>query len=295
MIKSMTAFGRAVGEVGGKRYTIELRSVNNRYLDVTVKLPRPWSYLEEPLKAQLSRRGIVRGKVEIYVSIETLSDEDVVIDLDPAYTAGYLTALRRLRDEFGLKDDISVMSVARNHELFRITRAQTDEDEEWARLLPVFEQALDAFLAMRESEGARLREDLMEKARTLAELREKILSLSEANTAAYRQKLEGRLRATLDSMGVQPDEGRILTECAIFADKIAVDEEMVRLASHFAALQEALDSSEAVGRRLDFLVQEMNREINTTGSKSSDSEIARLVIDAKCELEKIREQIQNIE
>lgn len=295
MIRSMTAFGRATGESGGKRYTVEIRSVNNRYLDCTVKLPRLYGYLEEPVKSLLQTRGIQRGKVEIFISIETVTEEDAVICLDRAYAAGYLEALKRLRDEFSLRDDISVMSVAQNRDLFRVTRPETDEDEEWQRLSPIFGSALDAFCTMRESEGARLRTDLLEKASHLAALREEILRLSAENTSAYRTKLEARLRATLADVNVLPDEGRILTECAIFADKIAVDEEMVRLASHFEALHEALDSSDAVGRRLDFLVQEMNREINTTGSKSSDSEIAKLVIDAKCELEKIREQIQNIE
>ncbi len=295
MIRSMTAFGRAAGEIGGKRYTVEIRSVNNRYLDCSVKLPRLYGYLEEPIKASLQRRGVQRGKVEIFVAVETVSEEEATVCLDTAYASGYLEALRQLRDEFDLKDDISVMRVAQNRELFRVTRPQTDEDEEWKRLEPFLNQALDAYCAMRESEGARLRTDLMEKAARLAELREEIMRLSASNADAYRARLEARLRTTLADMDIVPDEGRLLTECAIFADKIAVDEEMVRLASHFEALQEALDGSEAVGRRLDFLVQEMNREVNTTGSKSSDSNIAKLVIDAKCELEKIREQIQNIE
>lgn len=295
MIKSMTAFGRATGESSGKRYTVEIRSVNNRYLDVTVKLPRLYGYLEEPLKALLSAHSIQRGKVEIFVSIETLTEEDAVIALDSSLASGYLAALRQLRDELGLRDDISVMTVAQNRDLFRVTRPMTDEDAEWNRLKPIAEEAISLFCEMRQREGDRLRADILEKASRIAEFRDRILAQSESNISSYRQKLEARLRQTLQSMGVQPDEGRILTECAIFADKIAVDEEMVRLASHFEALREAIESTEAVGRRLDFLVQEMNREINTTGSKSADSEIARLVIDAKCELEKIREQIQNIE
>ena len=295
MIRSMTAFGRAVGESGGKRYTVELRSVNNRYLDITVKLPRLYGYLEEPLKAALSARGVSRGKVEIFVSIETLSDDGAVVALDEALTSAYLKALARLRDEYGLRDDISVMTVAQNRDLFRVTHPETDEDAELASLMPIFLQALDAFCRAREEEGGRIAKDLIEKTENLARMREQILARSEKSLQEYRKRLEGRLRQILSDMVVAPDEARILTECAIFADKIAVDEEMVRLASHFEAMHQALSSSEAVGRRLDFLVQEMNREVNTTGSKSADSTIAALVIEAKCELEKIREQIQNIE
>ena len=295
MIRSMTAFGRCVEELDGRRYTVEIRSVNNRYLDCTVKLPRLWGYLEEPIKAEITRAGITRGKVEVFVSIETLSEEDAVVVLDSGYARGYLQALRQLRDEFSLPGEITVMSVASNRELFRVTRPQTDEDEEWERLRPILEKALAAFTAMREKEGERLKEDLRDKAARLSEIRAQILARSEENIASYRARLESRLRQVLDDNGVKADEARILTECAIFADKVSVDEEMVRLQSHFVALEEAFSSNEAVGRRLDFLVQEMNREVNTTGSKSADSTIAALVIDAKCELEKIREQIQNIE
>ena len=295
MIRSMTAFGRCVKEQDGRRYTVEIRSVNNRYLDCTVKLPRLWGYLEEPIKAEISRAGISRGKVEVFVSIETLSEEDAVVVLDSGYARGYLQALHQLKDEFALPGEITVMSVASNRELFRVTRPQTDEDEEWNRLSPILSEALAAFTAMREREGERLIRDLREKATRLAEIRERILAKSEENIASYRTRLESRLRAVLEENGVKADEARILTECAIFADKVSVDEEMVRLSSHFVALEEAFSSSEAVGRRLDFLVQEINREVNTTGSKIQDLQVTRVVVDMKSEIEKIREQIQNIE
>ncbi len=295
MIRSMTAFGRAVGECGGKRYTVEIKSVNNRFLDLNIKTPRSLTFLEEPTRAAIAQKGITRGKLEVMISVDILSDEDTTLTLDTALTASYLAALSSLRDGFGLKDDISVMTVAQNRDLFRAVRACVDEQAEMARFLPILKEALDGYMQMRLAEGERLRRDLLQKADTLADLRARIEVLSETAIKTYRDKLEARLKQALADHAISLDESRILTECAIYADRVAVDEEMVRLGAHFDALRDALDADEAVGRRLDFLIQEIGREINTTGSKSQSSEIASLVIDFKCELEKIREQIQNIE
>ena len=295
MIKSMTAFGRAVGGADGKAFTCEIRSVNNRYLDCSVKLPRAYGFLEEKIIAFVKESGVSRGKIEIGVGVEVTDSVGTEIELDEGYARGYVAALRRLRDEFGLADDISVSTVAANRELFLVKKPTEDADRDWAAFLPVLTEAVTAFQAAREAEGARLREDLLAKRRHLKELADRIGTLSAANTVSYRERLEARLRQTLADLNLEFDSQRILTECAIFADKIAVDEELVRLNSHFQAFDEAMDSDGPVGRRLDFLLQEMNREVNTTGSKSNDGEIASLVVDAKCELEKIREQIQNLE
>lgn len=295
MIKSMTAFGRATGQGIGKNYTCEIRSVNNRYLDCTVKLPRAYGFLEEKIISFIKESGISRGKVEVYVGIELTETVGAVVELDLGYAEGYIKALKKLRDEFSLVDDISTMSVAGNRELFLVKKPEGDAERDWEEFRPTLEAAIAAFQAAREREGANLRADLLAKRHHLSELAAKIGELSAQSVASYRERLETRLRTHLSEMDLTFDAQRILTECAIFADKVAVDEELVRLGSHFTAFDECMDADGPVGRRLDFLLQEMNREVNTTGSKCNDSAITALVVDAKCELEKIREQIQNLE
>lgn len=295
MIKSMTAYGRASENSGGKAIVAELKSVNNRYFDCNIKIPRAYGFLEEKIKSFILSKGISRGKLDVYISIDITESEGAEITLDEAYAESYLKALKQLRDKFGLTDDISVMSVASNRELFHVKVPEEDHDKDWDELRPVLECAMNEFEAMRCREGGNLLADITEKKKHIAEISEKISAISENNISAYRERLEARLRQTLENMGIEPDEQRILTECAIFADKICIDEETVRLKSHLSAFDEILAEDAPVGRKLDFLIQEINREINTSGSKSNDSEIARLVVDAKCELEKIREQIQNIE
>ncbi|MBQ7392588.1 MAG: DUF1732 domain-containing protein, partial [Clostridia bacterium] len=206
-----------------------------------------------------------------------------------------LEALYTLRDKYGLRDDISVMTVARNHDIFQIKKPEEDIERDWERVLTVLAKAVDTFLSVREREGERLAEDLRGKMQNIKTATARIEELSEADVSTYRERLAERIREALNDNQITPDENRLLTECAIHADKVAVDEEMVRLRTHFGAFEEILSSGEPVGRKLDFLMQEMNREINTTGSKCSDAQIARLVVDVKCELEKIREQIQNLE
>ena len=295
MLKSMTAFGRSKQSIGGKDITAEIRSVNNRYFDCNTRLPRAYSYLEEKIKPYLQSRGISRGKVDVSISVEVLETEGIDIALDTAYAKGYIEALRRLRDEFGLADDISVMSVARNQEIFSIHKPEEDAEEDWQNIQSVLAEAVDAFLAGRAAEGANIEKDLRAKVDNIYEITKKIEGLSEQSIATYHQRLRERLTQVLADNKVTADENRILTECAIFADRVAIDEELVRLRSHFKAFDDILKMNEPTGRKLDFLIQEMNREINTVGSKCSDSEIAHLVVDVKTELEKIREQIQNIE
>lgn len=295
MMRSMTAFGRAKETVGGKDITVELRSVNSRYFDCTVKMSRAFSYLEEKVKPYLQSRGISRGKVDIWIGVEVTESEGVEIALDTAYARGYIDALHRLRDEFELADDISVMSVARNQEIFSVKKPEEDAESDWQDILSVLSPAVDRFLAAREAEGANIERDLCEKVANIRNITETIRSLSAEDVASYQEKLHTRLTQMLSDNKITIDENRILTECAIFADRVAIDEELVRLGSHFDAFTKMLDSREPIGRKIDFLIQEMNREINTIGSKCSNAEIAHLVVQVKTEIEKIREQIQNIE
>lgn len=295
MMRSMTAFGRAKQSVGGRDITVELRSVNSRYLDCSVKLPRAFSYLEEKIKPYLQSRGISRGKLDVWIGVEVTESEGVEIEIDHAYTEGYLRALRQLRDSFSLTDDITVMQVARNQEIFRIKKPEEDAESDWQDVCSVLSEAVDAFLAAREAEGANIQRDLCEKVENIRRITATIKTLSEQDVSSYGEKLRARLAQMLDDNKIVIDEARILTECAIFADRVTIDEELVRLHSHFDAFLGMLSTGEPVGRKIDFLIQEMNREINTVGSKCSNAEIAHLVVDVKTEIEKIREQIQNIE
>ncbi len=295
MIKSMTSFGRARATVGGKDVTVEIKSVNNRFFDCSVKLPRAFSFLEEKIKPHLQSRGVVRGKVDVFISIDVIDTPDVEISVDEGYAAAYISALRELGSKFSLKDDVSVMSVARNPDIFVIKKSEEDAQKDWEDLKTVLDSAIDKFIAARLREGENICRDLKSKVEAIKQRVTEIERLSVEDTASYRTKLEARLRDMLADNRIVFDENRILTECAVFADKIAIDEEVVRLRSHFDGFAEILSSDEPAGRRLDFLVQEINRETNTIGSKCQNSSIARLVVDIKCEIEKIREQIQNIE
>ncbi len=297
MLKSMTAFGRAraLNASGTKDITAEIKSVNSRFLDCTVRLPRAYSFLEEKIKAYLTERGIVRGKIEVFIGIDVLEQDGVVITPDCALAQSYLDALYTLRDQFGLKDDITVMSVAANRDLFLIKKPEDDMERDWEDIRAVLSGAIDAFLAAREREGENLRVDILAKAEKIKACAAQIKTFSEADIEGYKEKLDARIRKILENYSIQIDETRILTEVAIFADRAAIDEELVRLGSHFSALTEILDSPEPAGRKLDFLLQEMNREVNTIGSKANNVGIARLVVEMKSEFEKIREQIQNIE
>lgn len=295
MIKSMTGFGRHREVVDGLDITAEIRSVNSRFFDCTAKISRSFGYLEERIKPYLQSRGISRGKVDVYLSIERQGEFGNSVSLDDSYLRGYLDALYRLRDEYGLEDDISVMTVARNADVFRISRPEEDVERDWASVLSVLSRATDVFLSVREREGEMLAKDIRGKMESIKEKVDRIEELSALDVSSYRERLTERIREALSDNQITPDEGRLLTECAIHADKVAVDEELVRLRTHFGAMEGILSSGEPVGRKLDFLLQEMNREINTTGSKCNDAHVAHLVVDVKCELEKIREQIQNLE
>ena len=288
----MTGYGRATQTVEGREITVEVRSVNNRYLDCTVKLPRLFSFAEDAVKQKV-KEYVTRGKVDVFVSVGAGSGDGVKISLNRPVLEGYLAAMTSIAEEYNVKNDISVNSLSRLPDVFTVEKAEENEDALKNGLVSVTEQALSAYNAMRCTEGAALESDLREKAKNILALVEKVEQRSPVTAAEYRARLEAKMREVLESTTV--DEARILTEAAIFADKIAVDEETVRLRSHLQQLDTMLTSAEPIGRKLDFLMQEMNREANTIGSKGNDIEQARTVVDIKAELEKIREQMQNIE
>lgn len=295
MIKSMTAFGRARATVNGKDISVEIRSVNNRYFDCSVKLPRAFSFLEEKIKPYLQSKSISRGKVDVFITIDVINSPLPDITIDEGYAEAYIKTLNTLAEKYSLKNDISVMQVAQNRDIFVIRKSEEDTEKEWADLRIVLDSAIERFIEGRANEGRNIESDIKSKIEGISELVKRVEAISASDTAGYKQKLEVRLREMLSDNKLVFDESRILTECAIFADKIAIDEEIVRLRSHFITFGEIISSNEPAGRKLDFLMQEMNRETNTIGSKCQNASIAKIVVDIKCELEKIREQIQNIE
>ena len=292
MIKSMTGYGRAVETVNGREFTVELRSVNNRYLDCTVKLPRSLSFAEEAVK-QAVKASVSRGKVDVFITVKSENTDDTKISLNTAVVEGYLTAMRQMVDAYGIKDDISVSTLSRMNDVFTVEKPEVDEQQLKADLMGVLDKALAGYDAMRCTEGAALDKDLRSRGETILELVVQVEAGNSQTVIDYRTRLYNKLKEVLTNTNI--DEGRILTEAAIFADKVAVDEETVRLRSHLQQMNTMLTAGGAVGRKLDFLLQEMNREANTIGSKCTDVRLARIVVDIKAELEKIREQTQNIE
>ena len=292
MVKSMTGYGRAVETVNGREFTVEIRSVNNRYLDCTVKLPRSFSFAEEAVKAAV-KAAVSRGKVDVYISVRSETEADVQVTLNKPVLEGYLAAMRQMVTDYGVHDDISVSTLSRMNDIFVVDKPKADEDQLKADLLSVVDKALTAYDAMRITEGLALENDLRSRANTILELVAQVEEQNPKTVSDYRKRLEEKMREVLENKSI--DESRILTEAAIFADKVAVDEETVRLRSHLEQMDEMLRGNGGIGRKLDFLLQEMNREANTTGSKCTDVKVARIVVDIKAELEKIREQTQNIE
>ena len=292
MVKSMTGYGRAVETINGREFTVELRSVNNRYLDCTVKLPRMLSFAEDTVK-QAVKATISRGKVDVYISVHAEGASDVKVTLNGAMVEGYLAAMKQMVTDYGVHDDISVSLISRMPEVFSIEKPEVDEEQLKADLMSVVQKALANYDAMRAVEGKALEADLRNRGNTILELVAQVEAGNGQTVIDYRTRLENKLKEVLANTAI--DESRILTEAAIFADKVAVDEETVRLRSHLEQMNNMLTSGGAIGRKLDFLLLEMNRESNTIGSKCSDVKLARIVVDIKAELEKIREQTQNIE
>ena len=292
MIKSMTGYGRAVEMVNGREFTVEVRSVNNRYLDCTGKLPRMLSFGEDAVK-QAVKASVSRGKVDVFISLRSEGAQEVKITLNEAMVEGYLSVMHQMAKNYGIREDISVSLLSRMPDVFTVEKPEVDEEQLLSDLLQVVNQALERYDAMRTTEGRALENDLRSRGGTILELVSQVEAGSAQTVADYRTRLENKLREVLANTAL--DESRILTEAAIFADRVAVDEETVRLRSHLEQMNTMLTSGGAVGRKLDFLLQEMNREANTIGSKCSDVRLARIVVDIKAELEKIREQTQNVE
>lgn len=298
-MRSMTAFGRAVCITETKEITVEMKSVNNRYLDWSIRLPRNYVGLEERVKTTLSAAGISRGKVDVTVTLADVQTGDragVILEPDMEVARRYLLAAQKMEAELGIPNDlVASRLLTLPGVMVPVKEDALDDDAVWAMVLPALTEAAEQFIAAREREGERISKDLLQKLGGIREMTATLAAATEANISGYRVRFEERLKNVMDDHGLILDEGRVITECAIYADRVAIDEELVRLSSHFDALEALFASKESVGRRIDFMLQETNREVNTIGSKCSDADMARTVAEIKSELEKIREQIQNIE
>ena len=292
MVKSITGYGRAEETVNGCTITVELRSVNNRYLDCNVRIPRLYLFAEDAIKSRV-QNTISRGKVDVFVTLDNAGAEKVQVSVNKSVADGYYAALTKLAEEYHLSNDISVSLLSRFPDVLLAEKAEEDVEQMAKDICAVLDRALADFDQMRTREGERLRDDILSRAETIEAKVALVEERSPQTVSEYRARLEAKMSEVLAN--TQLDPARILTEAAIFADKIAVDEETVRLRSHIGQLREMLAKGGATGRKLDFLIQEFNREANTIGSKCSDIEIARHVVDIKAEIEKIREQVQNIE
>ena len=292
MIKSMTGYGSAKGVAEGLELSIELKSVNNRFPDTAVRMPRTYMFAEEAVKSAVQRH-ITRGKVDVFVTIDSSKADDVIVKVNEPLLKGYLVAISETAETYGLPNDATAMSVCRFPDVLSVEKKEVDQEAMAAAIQQVLEQALCEYDAMREKEGVKLHDDIASRIANILRMVGIVEQESPKTVSDYKARLEQKMREVLESKSI--DESRILTEAAIFADKVAVDEETVRLRSHISQMSELIESDVPVGRKLDFLVQEMNRETNTIGSKCQNASIAHIVVDIKAEIEKIREQIQNIE
>ena len=292
MVKSMTGFGRAQRDTETLFISVELKSVNHRYFELSSRIPRAYGFLDEKIKAYLQTR-IARGKVECNVIIEALDTDDVVVKVNHSLAKAYLDALKELEETYDLRNDISASTLTRFGDILSVHKEEADEDAIWEAVKGVLEEATNNFVAMREREGEKLRDDICGRADAILEKVAFVETRSPETVKEYNEKLKARISELLG--GADVDESRVLQEAAIYADKVAVDEETVRLRSHLEQLKNMFNEKEAIGRKMDFLVQEINREANTIGSKAADFEINKVVVDIKAEVEKIREQVQNIE
>ena len=292
MIKSMTGYGSAKGTVEGLEISVELKSVNNRYLDASVRMPRSFLFAEDAVKS-LVQQHISRGKVDVFVSVDSSMADDMTVRVNEPLLRGYLEAINHIAEEYKLPNDATAMSITRFPDVLSVEKKEADADAISAGICAIAEKALCDFDAMRLREGEKLRDDVLSRVETIDALVSQVEHDAPNTVTEYRRRLEQKMAEVLGSAGI--DENRILAEAAIFADRIAVDEETVRLRSHMAQLKTMINGSSPTGKRIDFLMQEFNREANTIGSKCQNSDIAHVVVDLKAEIEKIREQIQNIE
>ncbi|MBQ1601014.1 MAG: YicC family protein [Ruminococcus sp.] len=294
MVKSMTGFGRCETEINGRAITVEIKSVNHRYFEFSCRITRGYSFLEDKLKAFVNAR-VARGKIDMFVSVGAADDVPCEVAVNHSLVSGYLAAMKEISDTYGVPNDASVVALSRFPDVFTVNKAPVDEEQLTADVLTAADAALNSFVAMRETEGARMKADILSRAETILSIVSEIEERSPQTVREYENRLLERIRQTLENLSVEVDEQRILTEVAVFADKVAVAEETVRLRSHFEQLRAFLSLDQPVGRKIDFIIQEMNREANTIGSKVQDAVLAHKVVDIKSEIEKIREQVQNIE
>ena len=294
MVQSMTGFGRCETEINGRAVTVEIKSVNHRYFEFSCRITRGYSFLEDKLKSFVNSK-VSRGKIDMFVSIGAADDTPSEVSVNHSLVAGYLAAMQEIADTYHIENDAAVVSLSRFPDVFTVNKAAVDEEQLMADVLSVAEQALNSFLAMRRTEGEKMKADILGRAHTILSIVDEIEERSPKTVREYEERLLERIRQTLENLSVEVDEQRVLTEVAVFADKVAVAEETVRLRSHFEQLSRFLERNEPVGRKIDFIIQEMNREANTIGSKVQDAQLAHKVVDIKSEIEKIREQVQNIE
>jgi uncharacterized protein (TIGR00255 family) len=292
MIKSMTGFGRGDCQEEGKEFLVEIKTVNHRYTDIFIKMPRQIGFLEDKVR-ELVGKAVSRGKIDVFISYNNFSDDSKCVLFDEALAKTYIAAVEALRDKFGLKDDISVSLISRYPDVLRVEQAEVDEEKIWTMLKTAVENAIKSLVAMRESEGEGLKNNMLARVVYIEKVLKEIELRAPDVVKEYKQKLEIRIKDLLEQQTI--DENRLAMEVAIFSDRCSIDEEIVRLGSHFSQMRDALGMEQSVGRKLDFLIQEMNREINTIGSKANDLAITRNVVEIKSEIEKMREQVQNIE
>ena len=294
MIKSMTGFGRCETVLNGREITVEIRSVNHRYFEFSCRTPRGYGFLDDKLKAYVNSK-VSRGKIDMYVSISASDETPAEVTVNHQLVAGYINAMKEISETYAVENDVTVVSLSRFPDVFTVHKAAEDEEQIIADVLSAVDTALASFISMREAEGEKMKADILSRANTILSIVGEIEERSPQTVQEYEQRLLERIRQTLADNDVSIDEQRVLTEVAVFADKVAVAEETVRLRSHFEQLKKFLEYEEPVGRKIDFIIQEMNREANTIGSKVQDAVLAHKVVDIKSEIEKIREQVQNIE
>lgn len=294
MIKSMTGFGRCEAEINGREITVEVKSVNHRYFEFSCRTPRGYGFLDDKLKSYVNSR-VSRGKIDMFVTVGANDEAPSEVTVNHQLVSGYINAMKEISDTYGVENDVTVVSLSRFPDVFTVHKPAEDEEQITNDVLSVAKTALDSFITMRETEGEKMKADILSRANTILSIVGEIEERSPQTVAEYEERLLERIKQTLEDYQVEIDEQRVLTEVAVFSDKVAVAEETVRLRSHFEQLNKFLEYDEPVGRKIDFIIQEMNREANTIGSKVQDAALAHKVVDIKSEIEKIREQVQNIE
>ena len=294
MIKSMTGFGRCEAEINGREITVEIKSVNHRYFEFSCRTPRGYGFLDDKLKSYVNSR-VSRGKIDMFVTVGANDEAPSQVTVNHQLVSGYINAMKEISDTYGVENDVTVVSLSRFPDVFTVHKPAEDEEQITNDVLSVAKTALDSFISMRETEGEKMKADILSRANTILSIVGEIEERSPQTVAEYEERLLERIKQTLEDYEVEIDEQRVLTEVAVFSDKFAVAEETVRLRSHFEQLEKFLEYDEPVGRKIDFIIQEMNREANTIGSKVQDAVLAHKVVDIKSEIEKIREQVQNIE